>query len=147
MAFILDIADAVVTELKATEFSQAFTPVRTYTVEQALTALATLRVSVVPRNAESGLESRKDWRYEYQVDIGIQKKYSEVEAVTAERDALMTLAEEIADHFRAWVPDVAPHVCCVSVDNIPIYAPNHMKQGRVFITVVRLGFRTSRSLT
>ena len=142
MAMILTIADAVVAELNGHTFSLPFTATRTYVPRFDLADMATLRVTVVPKGLEITSGSRGKDQHDYRVDVGVQQKFSEGDA--AELDPLMGLVEEIADHFRNLVLDTDPEAACVKVENGPIYAQEHMREGRLFTSVLTLTFRTWR---
>lgn len=142
MALILDIADAVAAELNASDFSMPFTAERTYVPRFDLEQMDVLRVTVVPRSVEVGIESRARHRHDYRVDVGVQRKF-EAEQAT-ELDPLMELVEEMADHFRGLVLDTEPEATCVEVANGPIYAQEHMREGRLFTSILTLTFRTWR---
>ena len=142
MATILDIADAVVAELNGGSFSMPFTATRAYIPRFDLADMTTLRVPVVPKGLEIAASSRGRDQHDYRLDIGIQQKFSEGDA--AELDPLMSLVEELADHFRGLVLDTEPGAACVAVENGPIYAQEHMREGRLFTSILTLTFRTWR---
>jgi len=141
MAVILDIADAVVTELNAASFSLELTAVRLYRPERKLSEMATLRVSVVPKAVEISGATRNGHQHDYQLDIGVQKRFSEAES--AEIDGLMDLVEEIADHCRN-LRLASPDAACVAIENDPVYLPDHMAELRQFTSVLSLTFRLWR---
>lgn len=141
MAVILDIADAVVTELNSTEWSQEFTAERRYRPELKLADLATLHVLVVPRSVESSTATRSGYQHDYKVDVGVLQRFSEAES--EEIDDLMDLVEEIADHFAGLRLD-SPDAICVATANEPVYAQEHMAQWRQFTSVLTLTFRLWR---
>jgi len=142
VATILNIADAVVAELNGGSFSMSFTAMRTYIPRFDLADMTTLRVTVVPKGLEIAASSRGRDQHDYRLDIGVQQKFSEGDA--AELDPLMGLVEELADHFRGLVLDTEPEAACVVVENGPIYAQEHMREGRLFTSILTLTFRTWR---
>lgn len=139
MPTVIDLADAVVVELEAGTFSQAFTPVRRILPDFELAELATLRVSVVPKAVEITGATRASSQYDMQVDIGIQKH------VGADRDddvvGLCTLVDEIADWLRGRALGEAAYAQWVRTLNDPIYAPEHLLEKRVFTSVLTLTYR------
>jgi hypothetical protein len=76
------------------------------------------------------------------VDVGIQQRF-EVEG-PAELDPLMGLVEQIADHFRSLALETDPEAVCVAVENGPVYAQEHMREGRLFTSILTLTFRAWR---
>src|SRR5262249_23566810 len=97
MAVILDIADAVVAQLNGTPFSQPLTAERHYQPKFELSEMTDPKVSVVPRSLSSKALDRNRDSFEYLIDIAVQKK---TDMTQASLGALMSLVEEIADHFR-----------------------------------------------
>jgi len=142
MALILDIADEVVAELNGTAFSMPFTAKRAYVPRFDLKDMATLRVTVVPKGLDISTASRSGHRHDYRIDIGVQRKFEGEEP--SELDPLMDLVEEIADHFRGAVLETDPEAACIGVENGPIYAQEHMREDRLFTSILTLTFRTWR---
>jgi hypothetical protein len=142
MATILDIADAVVDDLNAGSFSLPFTATRAYVPRFDLPDMADLRVTVVPKGLAIATASRADHQHDYRVDVGVQQKFEEGDA--AELDPLMGLVEEIADMFRGAALETDPAAVCVAVENGPIYAQEHMREKRLFTSILTLTFRVWR---
>jgi len=142
VSVILDIADAVVTELNGEGFGLPFTAERAYLPRFDLPEMASLRVTVVPRGLSISAGTRSRDRHEYRIDVGVQQKLEQED--TAELDPLMDLVEEIADHFRGLVLEADPEAACVGVENGPVYAQDHMREGRLFTSILTLTFRTWR---
>ena len=142
MSTIIDIADAMVAELNAAAFSQAFQAQRHYRPVFDLAELKDLHVTVVPKGIELQGASRSLTQMDVQLDIGIQQKL--VTGDAAELDALMNLVEEIADFFRTHRLSNMPNVAWVRTENVPIYLPEHVDQLRQFTSVLTLTFRVLR---
>jgi hypothetical protein len=142
MAMILSIADAVVAELNGTSFSLPFMATRAYIPRFDLADMATLRVTVVPKGVEITRGSRGKDQHDYRVDIGVQQKFADEDADAL--DPLMGLVEQIADHFRGLVLETDPEAACVEVENGPVYAQEHMREGRLFTSILTLTFRAWR---
>lgn len=143
MSLILDIADAVVTELNAHTWTQAdeeFTAERRYQPYLLPEELVELKVSVILRNFEGQLYSRGASKRLITVQVLVQRELSET---TAENDPLIKLAEEIADHFEDWKA-TGPQAVCTSAQVSPIYAPDHIRD-RVVTSVVELQFITHKT--
>lgn len=140
-ATILDIADAVVGQLNATAFSQPVTAERHYQPQFELSEMTELRVSVVPRSvASKGLDRNRD-SFDYRIDVAVQQK---LDPTPGNLDALMALVEEIADHFRSEPLAGYPQARCTEVENVPVYAVEHLDEFRQFTSVVTLTFRVWR---
>lgn len=139
MSVIVDIAEAVKNELNGHHFSQSFTAVRTYLPVYELKDMGTLHVTVVPKSRELQLETRRDVRRDYEIDIAVQKRFSADTA--AEIDPLMTLVEEITDFFVPGRMTSYPAAVCFPATNNPVYSPAHMRRMRQFTSVVTLTFR------
>jgi len=147
-AVVLDIADAVVTALNAASLSQSFTAERAYVPIHELQDLADLKVSVVARSLSLVWLSRRDDDFSYIIDIGIQKSIgiggmSNAEIIVAS-DPFMLLAEEILDLFRGKPLGNDDQLQCMAAENVPIYAPLHLDEKRVFTSVVSLTFKKAR---
>ena len=145
MSLVTAIADGVVTDLNvaaAGTFAQTFTAARHYRPQFDLAELKTLRVSVVPRGiAITGL-MRSANQHDVSVDVAVQKKVNP--AGSAELDGLMTLVEQIADHFRLRRLTALPTALWTKTDNVPVYAPEHLEQKQVFTSVLTFTFRVVR---
>jgi len=142
MSVILDIADAVVADLNAGSFSLPFTASRAYIPRFDLPELAALRVTVVPKGLAIATASRADHQHDYRINVGVQQKFEQEDA--AELDPLMELVEEIADLFRGAALETEPQAVCVAVENGPIYAQEHMREKRLFTSILTLTFRAWR---
>ncbi|HXG09475.1 MAG TPA: hypothetical protein VNK04_06770 [Gemmataceae bacterium] len=140
-ATILAIADAVVAELNGTTFSQPFTAERHYQPNFELSEMSELKVSVVPRSVASKSLDRNRDSFEYQIDVAVQKR---TDMTPASLDALMTLVEEIADHFRTQPLANFTEARCTEVKNEPVYAIEHLDELRQFTSVLTLTFRVWR---
>lgn len=142
MSLLLLIADAVVESLNAASLSQELTAERHYQPVFDLPEMADLHVSVVPKGVEVLASSRNQNQHDYAIDIGIQQKVAD----DAEADALMALAEEIADHFRLGRVQVTGigGIPVLKVGTEPVFAPEHLTEKRVFTSIITLTFRVLR---
>ena len=142
MATLVDIANAVVTELNGASFSLPFEAVRHYRPVFNLAEMQSIHVSVVPKATSQEIHSRSRTVGDYQVDVGVQQKFAD----GAELDPLMTLVEEIADQFRfkrLALPG-GQEAVWVRTENDPVYAPEHVDELRQFTSVLTLTFRVVR---
>ncbi len=138
MATIIDIADSVVAELNAATFSQPVSAVRHYAPQFDATEMTTLHVTVVPKGLSSQMLDRSRDTFEYLVDVAVQQK---VDQANPPLDELMTLVEEIANHFRARALASFPNARCIEVKNEPVYSPEHLTEFGQFTSVLTLKFR------
>src|SRR3972149_1065871 len=138
MAMIIDIAESVVAELNATSFSQPVSAVGHYAPQYDVAEMTTLHVTVVPKGLTSQMLDRNRDTFEYLVDLAVQQK---VDQANPPLDALMTLVEEIANHFRARALASFPNARCTEVKNEPVYSPEHLTELGQFTSVLTLKFR------
>lgn len=140
-ANIVAIADAVTAELNGNSFSQPFTAQRLYLPVFDLQSMSELKVTVVPKGITTSSLDRSRDNFDYQIDVAVQKKTpNEIEVI----DSLMLLVEEIGDHFRSNPLASYPGARCTSVENTPVYAPDHLLELRQFTSVLTLTFRLWR---
>jgi hypothetical protein len=147
-ALIITLADAVVDALNDATLSQTFTAERVYVPtyakqdEEGEDELAELRVSVVPSEQSMAALSRGEDDFTYVVDVGV---FQRINLTNDAADPLMLLVEEIIDLFRSRAIREAMPAKLISVENPPIYSPDHLREHQVFASVVRLGFRQERA--
>ena len=139
MATILDIADAVVTELNQATFSLPFTAERQYLPRFELPELTALKVTVVPRGLTIQAMDRGRDRFDFEIDVAVQQRRS-----LDTLDDLMDLTEEIADYFRKGLLASFPAARCSEVKNDPVYAADHLEELGQFTSVVTLTFQVGR---
>ena len=142
MALIVDIAEAVVVELNAGQFSQAFTAQRLYRPQFDLAEMQDLHVTVVPKGIETSIASRSSVQCDVSVDVAVQKKLQTEDA--DEIDPLMNLVEEIADFFRGRKLSQYPRASWIATANEPVYSPGHLEELRQFTSVLTVTFRVMR---
>lgn len=152
-AVVIDIANAVVSELNAATLSLAFTAERRYVPRFKLRKnqpgegadlpdLETLRVTVVPRELSAATLTRRSHDFDYLIDVAVQKRLDDDEPATV--DPYMRLTEEVIDLFRGGTLTTVD-AKCVAVANEPIYAPELLNDANVFTSVVTLTFRKVRA--
>ena len=139
MALVIDIADAVVAELASGSFSPAISPRRRVLPEFELSELAELRVTVVPKGVEISGSTRSASQHDVQIDIGVQKKLGK--DLDTEVAALCGLVDEIAAFLKRRPLAAAPYAAWVRTVNLPIYAPEHLAEQRVFTSVLTVTYR------
>ena len=142
MSTLIAVADAVVASLNAGTFGQPFTAERKYQPAFNLADLDTLRVSVVPKSVSITTAARDTSYFDCAIDVGVQKKVDPDDPT--ELDALMNLVEEIADHLRMQRLDDLPEAAWLSIENDPVFAPEHLDQQRTFTSVLTVTYRLRR---
>lgn len=144
MALVIDIADAVVSELAGGSFSQTFTPVRRVLPEYELAELQDLRVTVVPAAVQTDGSSRALSQHDVRIDIGIQKKLSTGSTTTLDAEVAQYcgLVQEISEYLKRRRLQAAPDAVWVRSANEPIYAPDHLAEQRTFTSVLSVTYRT-----
>lgn len=91
-------------------------------------------VSVLCRSQEIKNTSKKTASREVQIDIAIQKKIKEYTDVSSCMP-FMDLSEEFIQFFRF---KKIGSGTCISIENLPIYAPEHLNNFQVFTSVITL---------
>lgn len=139
MTTIIDIADAVVTELSSGSFSLSFVPQRRVLPEYELSGLNSLLVTVVPRGVEITGSSRSTSQLDYQIDIGIQQKVGK--NVDSDVATLVTFADEVMKFMLRRVLSGVPSARWLQLVHEPIYSPDHLADRLTFTSVMTLTYR------
>ena len=138
----IQIADSVVAELDNgvtnEVFSQEFTPQTNLLPIYELSELQTLKVDVMPLPFEQANEARALTKYDYQIDIGIQKKVSDIDSETRE---LCKLVEEISEYIKKRVLSTATFASWVKTINDPLYSVDLLYNQKVFQSVLTITYR------
>lgn len=137
-AAIIQLADAIVSDLNTHTFSQSFIAQRTYLPRWQLEELTSIRVSVVPKDDVGERASRSQWQEDYQLDVAIQQKLGTNE--TAEMDTLILFAQELADYFKTRNP-TGNLATLTAVAFAPLFDPEHLEKYKSLTTVITLTFR------
>lgn len=142
MSVMEELADAVVAELDAGDFSLSFTPARAYVPVATLEELGTLRVTVVPKSLAVSPLTRGLDACRYAVDVGVQQR---VDAdTTDDTDALVGLVEELTDALRRSRLTDCAAARWVSIENDPIYDPGQLREQQVFTSVLTVTYEVAR---
>jgi hypothetical protein len=130
------IAQEVTDLLNGHEFSQPFTAERTMLPERDLSEMATLRVTVVPREIEvSPLDRVRDAR-NVAVDVAVQQKPASL--AVEDTDALMALVQEVAQFLnRRHLANAAWQKTAIK----PLCAPDHLREKRLFTSVLTVTYK------
>ena len=143
MSTIAAIADAVAAHINAGTYSRPVNAVRMYQPAFTLEDLKDLCVSVVPRTVGIAAASRDSSVFECVIDVGVQQKLPP-ENEQAEIDALLDLAEEIADRLRLTRLPGAPEAAWAGIAHEPVVASESLEQHRVFTSVLSVTYRVRR---
>jgi len=134
----VQIADAVVAELRGGQFTPAFMPVRRLLPVRELAELDELRVTVIPRAMESAPLARTTELRTYTIDIGVQQRVGQ--DVELDAAVVMNVAEEIAAYlFNRTLADMK-QASYVGHGIDPIYSPEHLEELRVATSVVTVRY-------
>lgn len=139
MSTIVQLADAVVSELNAEGWSLTFAARRLYRPRFEPAQLNNVQVTVVPRSLVIDASSRSDDEIDYKIDVAVQQKLQDETAETI--DPLIALVGEIARHFRTRRLSAMPNALCVKVENEPVYAVDHIDELQCFTSILTLSFR------
>ena len=142
MPVITDIADAVVAEINAGSFSQSVNAQRAYLPEFELPEMENLQVTVVPKSVTTLPGGRAHNQHDYAIDVAVQQKLQTTD--DAEIDDLLTLVDEIADHFRFKRLGSYPGAVWLKTANEPVYAQEHLQEMRQFTSILTFTFRVMR---
>lgn len=139
---IVALADAIVAKLQDGTFSRPFEVQRGYRPVVELPTLAAVKVTVIPKSLAISAATRADGFYDCAIDIGVQQKVDVDDP--AALDALMKLVEEIGDHLRYHKLDGFALAAWLSLENEPVFAPEHLEQHRQFTSVLTVTYRVRR---
>ena len=140
MATTAEIAQAVVADLNACAFSQAFTAERAYLPIFDLGEMRTLHVTVVASGRTVQPASRTQIQVEHYIEIAVQQKLTG-EAV-ADCDPLLALVAEIADHLTGHRLAGLPEAAWAKTEHAPLVAPEHLTEFRQFTSIITVTYRT-----
>lgn len=154
-AIVIDIADAVVEKINGAMLSQVVTAERSYVPIHELRDLINLKVSVVPAELEGTLTDRSGRNmYDYIIHVGVQQSIGNGHLtntqINAAADPLMLFSQEIADLFDGQAVSIGDayslvrQTRCIDVKNMPIFAPAHLDDLRVFTSLLSLTFRLGK---
>lgn len=137
MRLALDIADAIVTDLKTGTFSEPLTVVRRVLPEYELTELKTLTITVVPKSVEIANITRQSTSFDIAIDIGVQQKIGK--DTDAEVLRLSGIVSEIVAFLnRRSLPTLKAQF--KSIGNEPVYVPEHLSEQRLFTSILTVTY-------
>lgn len=141
-AIVLQIADAVTSELNAATLSETYIAERQYVARYELKDLNKLMVTVFPSTVEQVLLSRNSTQDDYVIDIAIQKRFDC--ETDFEIDPLVSFAQELSDYFR--FRKLADYTSAVWVGSVLDFQflQAHIDRLKQVTIVVRLTYRKHR---
>ncbi|MFN3189147.1 MAG: hypothetical protein ACE361_01385 [Aureliella sp.] len=143
LATVIQIADSVVAEINAGDFSKkSLSAQRLYVPNFDLEDMKELRVTVVPREVEYLPLDRVSNKYHATIDVAIQKKFSKGDA--KEIDPLVMFVEELADCFRLKRLNSYVAARCIKVENAVLYSTEHWTQFNQFTSLLTLTFELAK---
>lgn len=148
-ARLVALADEITDDLNKKSWSLAFKAKRVYKPNPKLEDTDQVVVLVVMVATRQAPDSRGEWVYEHDIDIGLlfRAKPDAGDAI-AKFDECLKVAEELADHYRnRRVTDA--NMVLVAVQHgagtgAP-YIPEHINEDNQFTNVARLTFREWRT--
>ena len=140
-ALIVQVADAIQVDLAAHAFSQAFVPAVLFKPEFSTIELATLRVSIVPSSNDSKLLVRAKTESDFVIDVAVQKKISDEDVDVR---AMLFLVDEIETFLTTKKLTTLPTVTWIGATNKPVYSTEHLRQEKVFTSVLQVTYRALR---
>jgi hypothetical protein len=142
MIDFIQMADAVTVILKSGSFClpAIFERVIIPQFTAAEQAAGTLKVSVVPKEFDSEILTRGSDMDEHKIDIGIQKKVSDIEA---EVPKLLIFVKEIIKFLKHKNLPTKPAAQYISLANKPIYDVKHLSEEKVFTTVITITYKAA----
>jgi hypothetical protein len=146
-ATVIQIADAMVTDLNAHTFSKPVTTVRYYAPVFKLEDMGTLHVTVVPVEFTTEPSDRSRDREEHKIDVAIQQRFDATNGAVPNDvlDALMALAEEFRDFLRDHVLTDFANARRVKTEcNKPIFDPAMLTKHGVLTIVLTFTYRVVR---
>jgi hypothetical protein len=140
---IVDIADAVLEQLRAATFSLPVSLKRDYAPAFDLKEMDGVRVTVVPEgNAMTNLD-RARTNHSVSVDVAVQRKVAGTDPASV--DPLMHLTQEVIDAVMAARPLAAfPSASFTRAENKAIFSPAHLTEKRLFTSVVTFTYTLHR---
>ncbi len=138
MSIVTDITNAVVFELANHKFSQSFEPKMLVLPSFESAELEVLRVSVVPRTLEIERATRASSKYTVGIDVGVQKRIKGTPEETVSE--MGTLVDEMAAFLKEVELTQFPAAQWISLENDPLFDPEHLLQKRTFTSVLSLRY-------
>jgi hypothetical protein len=142
-ANLITLADSIVASLQGAGLTPAFTAERKFLPRWDRSELATLRVTVIPLGGSEQIASRRAFREELLVDVGLQKAFDPTVANT-DCDPLVELFENIKGHLRFQTFGGYSWAATENVSNNPFWADKPFAELAVFTAATRFTWRKFR---
>lgn len=142
MSNAMELADALVDALNTGSFTVPLEAVRAHAPLRGREELATLAVTVVPRSEQTSRLDRSRWQHETTLDVALQQAVAQDDPTGL--DALIDLAESVAEHVRR-LPPLLERAVVTGVEVDPLWAPEHLRELGVFTSVLRVTLRSVRT--
>lgn len=134
----VQLADAVVTELNDTTFSEQFTATRSYAPVFDLKTLNVTHVTVVPGTVKQEIVTRsKQSEDTHEVSIAVERVINVKDLITS--DAVAELLQEINDHFKGEIT-IAGSDLNTRIMKVTMTPPDwdHLTSKNLFLALVTL---------
>jgi len=142
MRLALNMADAIVADLKTGTFSEPLTVHRRVLPEYELAELKTLTITVVPKSVQIANVTRQSTSFEVAIDIGIQQKIGK--DIDDEVLRLSGIVSEIVTFLnRRSLPTLKAQFKTIA--NEPVYAPEMLSEKRLFLSVLTVTYTVMES--
>lgn len=141
------LAEAVVLDLNQGSFGQSFIAERSYDPQHDLPEFEALQVTVAPKSEAGEMASRSSDLYGYTVDVAVQKKLPEKTSNAADLvviDGLRALVSRIGRWWLRRRPGTMAQAVCTGYTNEPVYSREHLREHRLFTSVLTLTFQLER---
>jgi hypothetical protein len=142
-AAIVDVSEAMVAVLNATNLGQAFTVERTYLTVQDIRNVDGLKITIVPSLlAVEAWDIKPSETFDWQVSVWIRKR---VKPTPEEVDPLMLLSQNI---IRLFATKQLGHMRrgtrsrCIRVEDQPNYDPDRIDRTGIYTSSIVFTFRT-----
>ena len=141
------LAEAVVLDLNQGSFGQSFAAERSYDPQHDLPEFESLQVTVAPKSESGEMASRSSDLYGYTLDVAVQKKLPEKSSDAVDLaaiDGLRALVSRIGKWWLRRRPGTMPEAVCSGYANEPVYSREHLREHRLFTSVLTLTFQMER---
>ena len=142
-AAIIELADAIATDLNEYGFSKPFDARRRWLPIFDREQLTTIQVCIVPRGEVTVRSSRSQWQSDYRIEIGIQRHVKSDNQ--PEIDDLAYLSQEIFDRYDSTRPGTRKEAL-IGREWPNVISAENLDEGRVFASFQTLTFRGWRDL-
>jgi len=134
-ALVSNLCDEVTAILNATDFGVECTATKSYVPSLELKGAGeTVYLTVAPQTTGYRRDSRSATGRPVEIGIGIQRRLPREDPDTVV-ETMLDVVERVATELHG-TRVAALSAVCISIQNDPIYAPDHMKDVRLFTSVL-----------